>query len=173
MTIKDKLPWNRSSNKVEIIPVQKQNKNELDIFDQTWNQWMNEDWQNPLRWPFAADSLFSIDALSFAFDLSESEKEYQVTSDLPGLEAKDINIALESNHLIISGEKKMEKKENNHVYTRVGRMVGSFRQVIPLDATTIDENKINANYKNGVLHITLPKKELLASKSRKIPIKAG
>ena len=172
MAIKNILPWNRSSDKVEILPARKQRENELDIFDQTWNQWMNNFWQDPFSLAFADDPFLTHSGLTQAFDLSESDKEFLVSVDAPGMEAKDFNIALESNQLIISGEKKMEKKDSSHAYTRVGRMYGSFRQMIPVDTSLIDENKINAGYKNGVLKISLPKREETARNSRKIPIKS-
>lgn len=171
MAIKDILPWNRSSDKVEIMPDRAQRNTEPDIFDRSLNQWMDNFWQDPFNLALGSDSLLSRTGFSPAFDLSESDKEIIVSADIPGMEAKDFNIALESNHLVISGEKKMEKKESGHAYTRVGRMYGSFRQAIPMDITMINAEKINAGYKNGVLTITLPKKEQAAAKSRKIPIK--
>jgi HSP20 family protein len=170
MAIKDLLPWNRSSEKNEIIPIRNQTKNELERMDQPWDQWMNELWRDPFSFPFTKDLSQSF---SPAFDLSESDTEIIVSADIPGLDVKDFTINLESDHLVISGEKKMEKKEKDHTYTRIGRVYGSFRQHIPINARQIDENKIQAVYKDGVLRIKLQKKEKSSINSRKIPIKSS
>jgi HSP20 family protein len=104
---------------------------------------------------------------------SESDSEIFVSADIPGLDVKDFTITLESDHLVISGEKKMEKKEKDHTYTRIGRVYGSFRQHIPVNVNQIDENKIQAIYKDGVLQIKLQKRNKTTTNSRKIPIKSA
>jgi HSP20 family protein len=172
MAIKDLLPWNRSSEKNEIVPHRNQTKEELSLVDQTWPQWMNEFWANRMGWPFTDESWMAASSFSPDFDLSESETEIRISADVPGLTAKDIQISLDANHLVISGEKKMEKKEKEVAYTRIGRVYGAFQQRIPIAAGQIDENQIKATYKDGVLDIRLPKKEKDRVKSKKIPIKS-
>jgi len=173
MAIKDLLPWNRSPQKNEIIPIRNQTKDEFDQLDLPWNRWMNELWRDPFDWSFTNDLPINLPSFSPAFDLSESDSEIIVSADIPGLDVKDFSITLESDHLVISGEKKLEKKEKEHTYTRIGRVYGSFRQHIPLNSSQIDENNIQAVYKDGVLRIKLQKKEEIAKNARKIPIKSS
>ena len=171
MAIKDILPWNRSSDKVEIVPERDNVRNELDFFEPLWDRWMNDDWLSPFHMNMA-DSFFGEDRFSPQFDISESDKEITITADAPGMKAEDFNLTIQSNHLIISGERKMEKKDTAESYTRIGRMYGSFRQQIPIPEGMVDDSKIKANYKNGVLKITLPKEEKHTEKRKRIPIKS-
>ena len=172
MAIKDILPWNRSSDKVEIVPERDRANNELDLFEPLWDRWMSDDWLSPFRMNLA-DSLFGESRFSPQFDISESDKEITITADAPGMKAEDFNISFQSNHLIISGERKMEKKDSGESYTRIGRMYGSFRQQVPIPQGLVDDTKIKANYKNGVLKISIPKDDKYIEKSRKIPIKSA
>jgi HSP20 family protein len=105
-------------------------------------------------------------------DISETETEYKVTAELPGMEEKDIQIRLEKDTLVLSGEKKSETEEKEKTYHRVERSYGSFERVIPFD-TQLDEDKVSAVFKNGVLTITLPKAGDAIRKSRQIEIKKG
>jgi HSP20 family protein len=170
MAIKDLLPWNRSSDKVEIIPKRGNANRALDSLEPLWDRWMNDDWLSPFRMNIA-DSFFGESRFSPQFDINESDKEITITADAPGMKADDFNISYQSDHLIISGERKMEKKDSGESYTRIGRMYGSFRQQIPIPHGMVDDAKIKATYKNGVLKIVLPKEEKYTEKSKKIPIK--
>ncbi len=105
-------------------------------------------------------------------DISETETEYKMTAELPGMEEKDIQIRLEKDTLVLSGEKKSETEEKEKTYHRVERSYGSFERVIPFD-TQLDEDKVSAVFKNGVLTITLPKAGDAIRKSRQIEIKKG
>ena len=105
-------------------------------------------------------------------DISENETEYKVSAELPGMEEKDIQIRLEKDSLVLSGEKKSEVEEKEKTFHRVERCYGSFERVIPFN-TQLDEDKVNAVFKNGVLTITLPKAGDAIRKSRQIEIKKG
>jgi len=172
MAIKDHLPWNRPSEKNELIPLRNQTKNELDALEQPWEHWIDALWRDPFGWPLANQPPGTFRSISPAFDVSESDTDFLISADFPGLEVKDFTITLEMDHLVISGEKKMEKKEKGHTYTRIGRMYGTFQQKIPINTQQIDTNKIQATYKDGVLRIRLQKKPEISTKSRKIPIKS-
>jgi HSP20 family protein len=103
-------------------------------------------------------------------DISESENEFKVSAELPGMDEKDIQIRLEKDTLILSGEKKSESEEKEKTYHRVERSYGSFERVIPFD-TRLDEDKVSAVFKNGVLTVTLPKADEAIRKTRQIEIK--
>lgn len=91
-------------------------------------------------------------------DLIESEGAYEVRTELPGLEKKDIDISLDRDLLVIKGEKKHEKEESDKRYHRVERQYGSFYRSIRLPGEVKNE-KIDAKFKDGVLTIKLPKTE--------------
>ncbi|HPS41023.1 MAG TPA: Hsp20/alpha crystallin family protein [Anaerolineaceae bacterium] len=103
-------------------------------------------------------------------DISETDTEVKVVAELPGMDEKDINLSLEDNALILSGEKKSDVEEKGKTFHRVERTYGSFQRVIPLNVE-VDEDKANASFKNGVLTITLPKAAEAVKQAKKITIK--
>jgi len=121
--------------------------------------------------PFSA-RLLTRPAMEFLpkLDISETETEYKVTAELPGMDEKDIQIRLEKDTLVLSGEKKAETEEKEKTYHRIERSYGSFERVIPFD-TPLDEEKVSAVFKNGVLTVTLPKSTEAIRKTRQIEIK--
>ena len=89
-------------------------------------------------------------------NLVETETEFEVTVELPGIDRGDVHIELRNGDLWITGEKKEEKEEKGRTLHRVERCGGKFRRVIPLPGS-IEESKIEATYKDGILKISLPK----------------
>jgi len=92
-----------------------------------------------------------------AVDVSETDNEIIVKVDVPGVKPEDMEISLSDNVLIIKGEKKKEEEEKKENFYRMERYYGSFMRSIQLPCE-IEEDKISATYKNGVLKIILPKK---------------
>ena len=105
-----------------------------------------------------------------AADICESDSELIVNLDLPGVDPKLVDVRVENNVLTIRGERKFEQKENRENYHRVERSYGTFTRSFTL-STAVDSDKIRANYKAGVLSITLPKAE--AAKPKRIQISAS
>jgi HSP20 family protein len=102
-------------------------------------------------------------------DLAESENEITVKAELPGVEAGDVNVEVVGNVLTIRGEKNNEKEENRGNYHYVERQYGSFNRSVQLP-TTVDQDKVAATFKNGVLTITMPKKA--DAKAKRITVKS-
>lgn len=102
-------------------------------------------------------------------DISETEEEYRVTAELPGLEEKDFEVSLEGDVLTIKGEKKVEHEEKRESYSHVESARGSFHRAFRLPVE-VDPNAVKAAFKNGVLTVTLPKPEEAAEQARTIPI---
>ena len=100
-------------------------------------------------------------------DIFETEGEIVVKSELPGMDRKDITLHLESNVLTLRGERKFEKETKEENYHRIERSYGNFSRSFSIPAT-VDEEKIRADYKDGVLKIVLPKKEQAKPKQIKI-----
>jgi HSP20 family protein len=103
-------------------------------------------------------------------DVSESKKEVQVTAELPGLEVKDLDIRITDNLLTLRGEKKQESKREEENYYHMECVYGSFNRSIPLPGE-VESEDVKAEFKNGILRITLKKKPEAQSKVKKIQIK--
>lgn len=105
-----------------------------------------------------------------AVDINENEHELVVKADLPGIDAKDLDIRVENNVLTIRGERKFEKKVNEENYLRVERSYGSFSRSFSL-ANTVNLEGIKADYQNGVLTLNIPKRE--EAKPKQIKVNVG
>jgi HSP20 family protein len=101
-------------------------------------------------------------------NVAETENQYEISVDLPGMKPEDFTVEVREGNLWISGEKKEEKEEKGKTFHRVERHYGEFRRVIPL-LSGVKEGEINAEYRDGVLAITLPKAEEV--KPKKIEVK--
>jgi HSP20 family protein len=104
-----------------------------------------------------------------SLDVSETKGDLVVKAELPGIDPKDIDISLNEGVLTIKGEKRQEKEEKEEGYHLIERSYGSFTRSIRLPRE-IQNEKINASYKNGVLKITLPKSEEAKKKEIKIKV---
>ena len=102
-----------------------------------------------------------------AYDLDETNTHYLVSLDLPGIAKDQINIELRDNQLIVSGERKEEKKKEEEHRLSSERYYGAFQRSFTLPSN-VDPNKIEADHQNGVLHISIAKKEPAKSKVIKI-----
>lgn len=103
-------------------------------------------------------------------DLSETEKEIAVKAELPGLKREDIDIYLEERNLVIRGEKKSETEETGRHFHRVERRYGSFYRTLPLPAA-VEQDKIEATFKDGILTVVLPKSEEARKKLTHIEVR--
>lgn len=102
-------------------------------------------------------------------DLVETENQFEVKVDLPGLKPEEVQVELKGDELWISGKHEEEKKEEGKTYHRMERRYGEFRRVLPLPST-VKEEGIEARFENGVLTVTLPKSE--EAKPKHIEVKA-
>jgi len=102
-----------------------------------------------------------------AGEVEETGKEIMVRVEVPGMDKEDCQITIEGNMLYLSGEKRYERETHDSTYHVMERAYGSFQRAIPLPRN-VDTNKAEANYKNGVLTIRLPK--VGGEKSRAIPV---
>jgi HSP20 family protein len=139
----------RRSSLLSLVP-------DLDFFDRFLS-----DWTFP--------SLLSEESVIVpAFDVSENEKEYVISGEIPGIDAKDLEITLTDGILTVKGEKKQESEEKNENYHRVERHYGSFQRSF-LVSEKVKTDGLDASYKDGVLKLTLPKSE--ESEVKKIEVK--
>lgn len=106
-----------------------------------------------------------------AIDFAEDEGAYHLTAELPGLSEKDVDVTVSGDTLSITGEKREERQEKDTNYHWSERRFGSFRRMLRLPEN-IDRDKIEANFKNGVLTIAMPKKAEARTSQKKIEVKA-
>ena len=159
MAIRDLIPWRKHRRGEEALATREDAR---DVFQE-----MMEDFFRPgglTSWARREP------ALSPAFDVSETDDEYRVSMELPGLAKDDIEVSIENGRLTISGEKKEEQKEEKENFLRVERSYGSFTRSVPLPGT-VNEEGIEASFKDGVLSVRLPKTE--EARGKKVEIKGA
>ncbi|OPK01147.1 molecular chaperone Hsp20 [Pseudomonas veronii] len=105
-----------------------------------------------------------------AVDITEKDKSYEITAEVPGMDQKDIEVKLSNGSLIIKGEKQEDKEEKRKGYHLSERHYGSFERVFNLPKG-IDADKIDASFSKGVLCISLPKKPEAMKADKVVPIK--
>lgn len=149
------VPWRRSTH--------------LDAFRNEFDELLNRFFsgQNSSVLP-ATFTQSKVPAVNF----SETEKSWNISFELPGLELKDIHVQLIGQSLVVSGERKWDSEQKNKEFHRVESQYGSFqRSVVLPENVRLDPDSIVATYKRGMLEVTLPKIE--ATPTVKIPVKAG
>jgi len=117
-------------------------------------------------WPTAGTA-----ALAPSIDVSETDSELKIDADLPGVDEKDVDVAISDNVLTIKGEKKAEKEEKKKDFHLVERSYGSFSRSLTLPFA-VDPGNAKPTFKNGVLSISLPKPPEIKAKAKKIAINA-
>jgi len=106
-----------------------------------------------------------------AIDMSEDEKVYKISAELPGIDAKDIDVSVSGDTLVLRGEKRQEKEEKDKNYHFSERAYGSFQRSFQLPST-VDRDKVAADFSKGVLTITLPKTAEAQKPQKKIEVKS-
>ena len=118
-------------------------------------------WRREVTWPAAP-----------AVDFTDTEKAYELTAELPGIDEKDIEVKVANGILSIKGEKQEEKEEKKKDYYLRERNFGSFERSFQVP-DSVDTDKIEASFKKGVLTVTLPKKPEAQTAAKKIDVKAA
>lgn len=102
-----------------------------------------------------------------SIDISETEDQFQISAELPGMSKDNIDISLENGRLAISGERSFKNEEQNKKYHRVETKYGSFERSFQLP-DNVDEESISATYENGLLNISIQKSESKVKKQIEI-----
>lgn len=163
MRVSDLVPW-RSS-----LPARRgeEEGDSFDLMRREMNQ-MFTDFFRGLETTGEERSVFNP-----RLNVTETENEIEATVELPGLTEEDIDLTLTRDGLTIQGEKKEEKEEEGKNYYRRERAYGYFKRTIPLPPNVVDRDKVDANFEQGILTITMPKREEAQAVSRRIPVKSG
>jgi HSP20 family protein len=139
-----------------------------------------DDWGSSWRMP-SARSLFDVEPFLRgdtswgkvpAVDIADTDKAYEITAELPGMDEKNVEVKLAGGVLTIKGEKNEEKEETKKDYHLSERRYGSFQRSFTVP-DGIDADKIDATFKDGVLTVCLPKTPEAQKKAKQIAIKKG
>jgi len=109
-----------------------------------------------LGWPSLGREAFSTTEWSPKVDISETDKAFTIKAELPEVRKEDIKVNIENGMLSISGERKQEKEEKDKKFHRIERFYGSFMRSFTLPGN-VDAAQIKAEYKDGMLNLSLPK----------------
>jgi HSP20 family protein len=166
MQIRDLVPWGNNKGKEvakreEDNPVFSLQRDINRIFDDFWKRFDQ---------PFSA--LGRWESGGPRTDIAETDNALEVSVELPGIDQKEVDISLTDNSLTIQGEKKSEREESKKGYHLSERSYGSFYRSIPLPSG-VDTDKASAEFKNGILTVTLPKTQEALSRVKKIEVKAN
>ena len=160
MTLSNLVPWRHKKH----IPVRKEEQPVFalqnavnDLFDRFFDQ-------SPMI-PSFGDFQMQKDSFVPKVDIRDTDKDIQVSAEVPGLDEKGIDISLSKDTLTIKGEKKSEFEDKKDGYHRIERSYGSFCRTIALPYE-VEQDKVEAHYKHGILKVILPK-TAKALKSRK------
>ncbi len=91
-------------------------------------------------------------------NVAETDKQYEITLDVPGMATGDFQLEMQDGQLWVSGRRQQEKEESGKTFHRVERTYGEFRRSYALGGD-VDADKVEANYKDGVLKVVVPKSE--------------
>ena len=161
MALRDLIPWNNGSRDLSL------HRNEPNPFLALHRE-MNR---------LFDDAFHSFDIAPFSshamgwpsVEVNETDKEVKVIAELPGLQQKDVNVELRDGLLTISGERRVEKEAKGWKYHRMERAYGSFARTFQLPEHA-DSNKVNAQFKDGVLTLIVGKSEKARAKQIEVKI---
>jgi HSP20 family protein len=168
MNIRDLVPWTRGSDQTPELY-----RDEGPSSLSTLQREMNRLFEDVFR-GFDAPALFgrrhALATMNWPrIEVNETDKEIVVSAEIPGLDEKDVELLINEGRLTVRGEKKAEVEDKDRQFSE--RFYGRFERQIPL-GVDIDEDKIEASFKNGVLKVTLPKSQPAQAKMRRIEINA-
>ena len=143
-----------------LIKWQPKPMNVFDDMDSMIHSFFNTDWNFPVR---------DTRDWSPAVDVKETDNSFILTADIPGLTKKDIKVNVANGKLSISGERTYETDQENDNYHYRERRFGTFDRSFNLP-DTVDEEKISASFKIGILNVSLPKHENILPKEREIKV---
>lgn len=164
MNVRDLIPWGRESNPAPAVYRNEQTSPFLALHREV-NRLFDEAFRD-----FGAPSLFARMPAWPSVEIAETDKEVRVSAELPGLEEKDVEVLMEDGVLTLRGEKKSQVEDKARQFSE--RFYGRFERRIPL-GFEVEEDKVAAEFKNGVLTVTLPKSEKAQAKAKRIAINGG
>lgn len=130
---------------------------------------VNRIFEDFFRSPYGRDDQLTSSGWLPPVDIFETEKEVVLKAELPEMKESDISINVENNVLTLRGERRLESETREEDYLRLERSYGSFTRSFTLPSS-VDRDRINARYRDGILRVTLPKKEEVKPKAIRIDV---
>jgi len=165
MSVRDLIPWGRSGNPapgvyrdLEQSPFLSLHREVNRLFDDVFRG---------LELPSALGRFPSVGASWPNVEIADTDKALRITAEVPGLEEKDIELLLEDGVLTLRGEKKSETEDKERQFSE--RFYGQFERRIAV-GSDVEQDKVSASFRNGVLTVTLPKAERAQSRAKRIAI---
>ncbi|MFN4281617.1 MAG: Hsp20/alpha crystallin family protein [Alphaproteobacteria bacterium] len=165
MTIRDLIPWGRNGTQVSNI-YRNEDYNPFLSLHREVNRLFDDVFRDSRLPALSSPSFFSAGWPNV--EISETEKEIKVTAEIPGLEEKDVEVLLDDGVLTLKGEKRSETEDKEKQFSE--RFYGRFERRIPL-GIEVEEDKVHARFKNGVLSVVLPKSAKAQTQVKRIQIK--
>lgn len=166
MTVRDLMPWGRSNNRAPGV-YRESDENPFLSLHREVNRLFDDVFRGFESLPAERSNGFNGGWPSV--EISDDEKEIRVTAEVPGMDEKDIELLLQEGVLTLRGEKRAETEDKDRQFSE--RYYGRFERRIPL-GYEVDEDKVDAKFKNGVLTVTLPKTAQAQSKVKRIAVKS-
>jgi HSP20 family protein len=168
MNIRDLIPWTRSQDLMPDLWRDERMSPFLTLHREM-NRLMDEAFRNFTSSPLAGRRTDFVSPAWPKLEVSENDKQITVTAEIPGIEEKDVELLLKDGNLIIRGEAKCETEDKERQWSE--RFYGRFERQIPV-GMDIEEDKVEATFKNGVLTVICPKTERAQAKEKRIAINA-
>ena len=149
---------------MNLLPWRKKKKNEFSEYESKANHLFDQFFNTPFFSPMRS---LTEDSWYPRLDVSEGKKHVTVKAEIPGMDAKDIDVSLEGRFLTVKGEKKQEKEDKGKSCHRIERHYGRFQRTVELPAEVSDAD-VDASYKKGVLRIVMKKVRESDSKTVKV-----
>jgi HSP20 family protein len=150
MTIRDLIPWNRGR---DISVHRSEEANPFLTLHREMNRLFDDVFRGFDLVPFGSNRMFDRAFGGPNIEISETDNEVKVAAELPGLDEKDVQVELANGVLVIRGEKRTETEDKDRLFSE--RTYGRFERRIPVE--DVQEDKVRAAFKNGVLTVTLPR----------------
>ena len=166
MNVRDLIPWNRSR---EVTVRRDEEANPFVTLHREMNRLFDDAFRGFDLAPFEFGRRFGRSLGWPNIEVSETDKEVKVTAELPGLEEKDVEVELANGVLVIKGEKKTETEDKDRLFSE--RYYGRLERRIPVE--DIEEDKVNAAFRNGVLTVTMPKSAQTQRQVKRIAVNGG
>ena len=163
MAIRDLIPW---SGGRDLTVRRTEESNPFLALHRQVNRLFDDAFRGFDLTPFSNDRWLDRAAGWPTIEVSETDKDVKVTAELPGLEEKDVQVELANGLLAIKGEKRTETEDKDRLFSE--RYYGRFERRIPVD--DVDQDKVSAAFKNGVLTVTMPKLPEIQSQVKRIAI---
>jgi HSP20 family protein len=164
MAIRDLIPWNNRGRDLSVR--RGEEVNPIFALHREMNRLFDDIFRGFDLAPLGTDRFFDRAMGWPNIEVSETEKEVRVTAELPGLDEKDVEVELANGVLAIRGEKRTETEDKDRLFSE--RYYGRFERRIPVD--DVNQDKVSASFKNGVLTVSLPRSPDAQQKMKRIAI---